>query len=112
MLPGLIGQLLGVIGTILIICYANPYFIAVVIPLGFVFYFLQKFYIATARQVKRLESISRSPIYSHFGETVSGAPTIRAYGVTRNFINENERKIDDNQVDFSKSFDTFSATII
>ncbi len=77
MLRGLIGQLLGVIGTVIIICFANPLFIAVIIPLGVVFYFLQKWYITTARQVKRLESISRSPIYSHFGETVSGAPTIR-----------------------------------
>jgi ABC-type multidrug transport system fused ATPase/permease subunit len=58
----------------------------------------QRFYIATARQVKRLESISRSPIYSHFGETLSGAATIRAYGMAENFIHENERKIDVNQV--------------
>ncbi len=76
-LRGLIGQLLGVIGTIIIICFANPLFIAVIIPLAGIFYFLQKWYITTARQVKRLESISRSPIYSHFGETVSGSPTIR-----------------------------------
>ena len=50
-LRGLISQLLGVLGTIVIICYANVYFIAVIIPLGFVFYFVQKFYVATARQV-------------------------------------------------------------
>ena len=69
-LRGLISQLLGVLGTIIIVCYSNVYFIAVIIPLGLVFYLLQKFYVSTARQVKRLESISRSPIYSHFGETV------------------------------------------
>ena len=50
-LRGLISQLLGVLGTIVIICYANIYFIAVIIPLGVVFYFVQKFYVATARQV-------------------------------------------------------------
>ena len=50
-LRGLISQLLGVLGTIVIICYANVYFIAVIIPLGVVSYFVQKFYVATARQV-------------------------------------------------------------
>ncbi len=48
--------------------------------------------------MKRLESITRSPIYSHFGETLSGAPTIRAYGMTGRFVRENEKKIDLNQV--------------
>ena len=35
-LRGLIGQLLGVLGTMIIVCYANYYFIAVIIPLGIV----------------------------------------------------------------------------
>ena len=38
-LRGLIGQLLGVLGTIIIVCYANYYFIAVIIPLGISFSF-------------------------------------------------------------------------
>lgn len=49
--------------------------------MGIVYYFIQAFYLATSRQLKRIESVSRSPIYSHFGETVSGQSTIRAYGV-------------------------------
>ncbi len=44
-----------------------------------------------------MESITRSPIYSHFGETISGAATIRAYGVAARFVRENEKKIDLNQ---------------
>ena len=48
--------------------------------------------------------ISRSPIYSHFGETVSGSTTIRAYNLTRQFIATNEKKIDDNQVCYYPTF--------
>ena len=54
--------------------------------------------------MKRLESISRSPIYSHFGETVSGASTIRAYGMTKHFIQTNENKIDANQICYYPTF--------
>eukprot|EP00095_Tigriopus_kingsejongensis_P007287 maker-scaffold313_size211302-snap-gene-0.9 protein:Tk07287 transcript:maker-scaffold313_size211302-snap-gene-0.9-mRNA-1 annotation:"multidrug resistance-associated protein 1 isoform x4" len=103
-LRSLLVQILTVVGTIFIICFANPIFIAIIIPVFIIYYFVQKFYVATARQVKRLESITRSPIYSHFGETISGAPTIRAYGVTEKFIGENEAKIDINQECYYPTF--------
>lgn len=48
--------------------------------------------------MKRLESVSRSPIYSHFGETVTGAQVIRAFDEKKRFINESENKVDFNQV--------------
>merc|ERR1719283_342862 len=44
-----------------------------------------------------MESVTRSPIYSHFGETIIGASTARAYDRTQDFIVENERRIDVNQ---------------
>jgi ATP-binding cassette subfamily C (CFTR/MRP) protein 1 len=90
-------QLLVVLGTLVAIVFAMPIFTAVVVPVAVVYYFLQKFYVATARQVKRMESIARSPIYTHFGETITGSATIRAFDRTQSFIQENERKIDENQ---------------
>ncbi len=48
--------------------------------------------------MKRLESVTRSPIYSHFSETLSGVSTIRAYGATRRFITESNSRVDYNQV--------------
>jgi ATP-binding cassette subfamily C (CFTR/MRP) protein 1 len=93
-----LNQLLNVLGTLVAIVFAMPIFIVVVIPIAVVYYFLQKFYVATARQVKRMESISRSPIFTHFSETITGSSTIRAFDRTESFIRENEKKVDENQV--------------
>ncbi|XP_031350249.1 multidrug resistance-associated protein 1 isoform X4 [Photinus pyralis] len=87
-----------VLATLFVISYTTPIFIAVILPIGIVYYLVQRFYVATSRQLKRLESVSRSPIYSHFGETVTGASAIRAYGQVQRFVNESEARVDFNQV--------------
>ena len=50
-----------------------------------------------SRQLRRLTSISKSPIFSHMGETVTGAQSIRAYGMQSKFVSMLENKIDFNQ---------------
>ncbi|XP_016840840.1 multidrug resistance-associated protein 1 isoform X8 [Nasonia vitripennis] len=90
--------LFRVIATLVVISYSTPIFISVIVPTGLLYYFIQRFYVATSRQLKRLESVSRSPIYSHFGESVTGAQTIRAYGMQERFIQESEKRVDFNQV--------------
>ncbi|XP_034128591.1 multidrug resistance-associated protein 1 isoform X3 [Drosophila guanche] len=87
-----------VLATIVVISMSTPIFLAVVVPIALLYYFAQRFYVATSRQLMRLESVSRSPIYSHFGETVTGASTIRAYNVGDRFIDESDAKVDKNQV--------------
>ena len=68
---------MSVVGTVIVMITAMPIFIVVILPVSVVYYFVQKFYVNTARQVKRMESITRSPIYTHFSESITGAPTIR-----------------------------------
>uniref|UniRef100_UPI0037E8D390 ATP-binding cassette sub-family C member 2 n=1 Tax=Semicossyphus pulcher TaxID=241346 RepID=UPI0037E8D390 len=88
--------LLGVLGTLFVICLATPFFTIIIIPLAIVYLFVQRFYVATSRQLRRLDSVSRSPIYSHFSETVSGLSVIRAYGHQERFLKHNEITIDEN----------------
>ncbi|KRF85612.1 multidrug resistance-associated protein 1 isoform X5 [Drosophila virilis] len=93
-----VSQFFAVLATIVVISISTPIFLAVIVPIGFIYYFAQRFYVATSRQLMRLESVSRSPIYSHFGETVTGVSTIRAYTVQDRFIEESDNKVDKNQV--------------
>ncbi|KAK9303949.1 hypothetical protein QLX08_004533 [Tetragonisca angustula] len=90
--------LFEVIATLVVISVSTPEFIAIIVPISVIYYFVQRFYVASSRQLKRLESVSRSPIYSHFSETVSGAQMIRAFGVQNRFIEESESKVDFNQM--------------
>ncbi|MBZ3874542.1 Canalicular multispecific organic anion transporter 1 [Sciurus carolinensis] len=88
---------LSILSTIIMICMATPVFTIIVIPLGIIYVSIQVFYVATSRQLRRLDSVTRSPIYSHFSETVLGLPVIRAFEHQKRFKKQNEVGIDINQ---------------
>ncbi|XP_034564588.1 canalicular multispecific organic anion transporter 2 isoform X1 [Notolabrus celidotus] len=84
--------------NVLLICSAlTPMFLLVIAPLMVFYWWVQRFYVATSRQLKRLESVSRSPIYSHFSETITGSSVIRAYGRHSAFVLMSDIKVDENQ---------------
>uniref|UniRef100_A0A8C1NBS4 ATP-binding cassette, sub-family C (CFTR/MRP), member 3 n=1 Tax=Cyprinus carpio TaxID=7962 RepID=A0A8C1NBS4_CYPCA len=84
--------------NVLIACSAlTPEFLVVTVPLMLLYCCVQRFYVATSRQLKRLESVSRSPIYSHFSETITGTSVIRAYGRNTAFVLLSDMKVDENQ---------------
>ena len=62
--------------------------------------FLQRYYVSSMRQLRRLNSASKSPIFSHFGETLTGVTTIRAFGAQSRFIDDMNKKIDENLIYF------------
>src|ERR1700712_6075681 len=82
--------------TLVVISASTPVFIALIIPLGGLYLYIQRYYLRTSRELKRLDSISRSPIYAHFQESLSGISTIRAYRQQSRFSSENEWRIDAN----------------
>ncbi|KAM9744789.1 multidrug resistance-associated protein 1 isoform 1-T1 [Menidia menidia] len=91
------GSMFNVLGSCIIILIATP-LVALIIPfLGLLYVLVQRFYVASSRQLKRLESVSRSPIYTHFNETLLGTSVIRAFGEQERFIHESDQRVDHNQ---------------
>ncbi|XP_069801998.1 multidrug resistance-associated protein 1-like [Dendropsophus ebraccatus] len=88
--------MLDVLGTILVIVVATPLFSVAIVPIGFLYLLIQRYYIASSRQIRRLDGASRSPVISHFSETLHGASTIRAYGHQERFIGENKDVMNEN----------------
>jgi ABC-type multidrug transport system fused ATPase/permease subunit len=56
-----------------------------------------RYYLATSRELQRLNAVSRSPIISWFSESLTGLSTIRAFNQQAVFTEINERRVDRNQ---------------
>lgn len=87
----------SVLAILAVISYSTPWFLVVVVPIAIIYFFIQVFFVSTSRQLKRIESITLSPIYNHFSETITGQSLIRAYGEVDRFISESEGRVDHNQ---------------
>ncbi|KAF8586432.1 metal resistance protein YCF1 [Ramaria rubella] len=87
-------------GILIVISVSFPSFLIAVPILGYFYFRIMMYYLATGRELKRLDATSRSPIFSSFSETLAGVSTIRAFGQQQIFISENQRRIDRNQMCF------------
>ncbi|GME82213.1 unnamed protein product [Ambrosiozyma monospora] len=82
--------------TMLVIIYSTWQFVFLIVPLAFLYKYYQKYYLSTSRELRRLDSVSKSPIFAHFQETLSGVATIRAYNQLNRFSFLNKHKMDVN----------------
>ncbi|TKR82120.1 hypothetical protein L596_015893 [Steinernema carpocapsae] len=71
--------LINIIGMFVVIIMVNFYVIVAAIPIILIFMFLRTVYLSTSREVKRIESTSRSPLYSHISAVMHGLVTVRAF---------------------------------
>jgi ABC-type multidrug transport system fused ATPase/permease subunit len=101
--PSLSFLLYSVVATlcvIMLISSVTPTFLVPGVIIAMLFVFIGNYYLRTSRDMKRLNSVSRSPIYVQFNETVNGVATVRAFGSQFRFLNENHEKIDSNNRPF------------
>lgn len=96
-LRGTISMIGITLSTLALIVWASQwYFCLPLAALMIAYWAIQRYYRASSRELKRIDSVSRSPIYAHFGETLAGLATIRAYRQQNRFILDNARLVDTN----------------
>ncbi|MED6267882.1 hypothetical protein CHARACLAT_016587 [Characodon lateralis] len=93
----LLANIFGLLGMLVVISYGLPWVLVPLLPLALLYHQTQHFYRHTSRELKRLCSLTLSPIYSHFSETVAGLGTIRASCSTARFREENSKRLEQNQ---------------
>jgi len=83
--------------TVIVISAVTPIFALSLVPILFLYRFAQKYFSVTYRELKRLDSIQRSPIYALFGETLDGVSTIRAFEAEANLMKRMVNMLDNQQ---------------
>ena len=92
-----LAELFNIIGVVVVISFVTPYFTLCLIPMLIYYINQQRFFTKTYRELKRLDSISRSPLYALLSETLDGIITIRAYNAESALISRITSMLDTQQ---------------
>ncbi|KAJ0113412.1 hypothetical protein Patl1_01013 [Pistacia atlantica] len=91
-----IAMYITLLSIFIITCqYAWPT-VFLLIPLAWVNYWYRGYYLATSREITRLDSITKAPVIHHFSESISGVMTIRSFGKQHEFCQENVNRVNAN----------------
>ena len=84
------------VASIILICLSIPW-MALLIPFLVMFFLaFRKKYITSTREIKRIEAITRSPIYADFSATLEGLTTLRAYCLESRVASLFQDQVDEN----------------
>jgi len=90
-------QNMFVVISVFVVCaFASWWIVLTYVPMVALFILTKQYFERTSRELKRLEGITRTPIFSSFAETLNGLHTIRAYDMQLKFANWNRAAIDNN----------------
>lgn len=92
--------LVSCVSIFILITVITPGFLFFAVIISYLYYLVGSFYITLSRELKRFDSITKSPIHQHFSESLTGVATIRAYGVESRFMRQNLAAIDENNRPF------------
>lgn len=89
-------QWIIIFSSIITVSVVLPVFIFPMVVVAGINVALGIMFVSTSRELRRMDSVSRSPMFSHFSETLVGIATIRAYGATRRFLQDMITRVDTN----------------
>ncbi|KAK2508352.1 hypothetical protein MC885_011599 [Smutsia gigantea] len=93
----LLANAAGLLGLLAVLGSGLPWLFLLLPPLSIVYYRVQRHYRASSRELRRLGSLTLSPLYTHLADTLAGLPVLRAAGATYRFEEENQRLLELNQ---------------
>ncbi|KAJ6338496.1 hypothetical protein OIU76_008048 [Salix suchowensis] len=101
MLALTIAMYISVLAIVIIICQYTWPTVFLVIPLGWLNFWYRGYFLATSRELTRLDSITKAPVIHHFSESISGVMTIRSFSKQDSFCQENVNRVNANlRMDF------------
>ncbi|CAK8533541.1 unnamed protein product [Lathyrus sativus] len=80
---------LSLFSILIVACQNSWETVFLVIPLVWLYNWHRKYYLATSRELTRLDLIIKAPVIHHFSETLSGVMTIRSLRKKTEFCDEN-----------------------
>ncbi|GMF63851.1 unnamed protein product [Phytophthora fragariaefolia] len=84
------------LGSLVVSAFASYWIGISYIPIFFIFLWTGDHFKKTSCEIKRLEGVTRTPVYNLFSETLSGLATIRAFSMQAKFAARNRDVIDTN----------------
>lgn len=93
-LLGVVTYAIEAVGYLVVIVVSLPFMFFVIVALFFVYNLVRQYYISASRELKRLNSAQKSPIFANLQESISGIDTILSYNQESRFIHKNTDFID------------------
>ena len=78
----LLANAAGLLGLLAVLGFGLPWLLLLLPPLSVIYYRVQRHYRASSRELRRLGSLTLSPLYTHLADTLTGLPVLRAAGAT------------------------------
>ncbi|KAJ7619721.1 P-loop containing nucleoside triphosphate hydrolase protein [Roridomyces roridus] len=93
-LQGIQNHLGALIAAVITVIVVFPPFLLPAAIVGYMYWYLAVGFVNTCRDLRRMESVMRSPILTNFSEVLTGVATVRAFSAERRFVDAMHVRID------------------